>query len=281
MTTDRNSDETVDLLQDERNRAILNILHETSEPLSVGSLAEALVDRNHSILSAAEYEETLEQISISLHHNRLPRLSAAGLVEYDPQENTATFSATDIEAEWHNIEMIEEALTTLQPGDDGTDDIGVITGRTSVLEAGQSIADSASEELFCMYTSDELFEEDCMRSLQEALDRRVEIYAGSRDEDVLEFYQERLPEATLWEPQLDWMNSESTEPRIEWLILADREQVALSIRNADNDGKGEQARAIVGNGSDNPFVVLVRELLGPRLDHLDFQSEDFRDHLPF
>ncbi len=281
MTEDRNNDETICLLQDERNRTILNILHDESEPLSVESLAEALVDRTHDIISSAEYEEILDQVIISLHHDRLPRLSAAGLIEYDHQENTATFSAANTAVEWHNIEMIEEALNTLQPGNDATDDIGVITGHTSVLKAGQSIADSASEELFCMYASDALFEEDCIRSLEEALDRGVEIYAGSRDEDILEFYQERLPEATLWEPQLDWMDSEFTEPRIEWLILADRKQVALSIMNEDNAGRDEQACAMIGKGADNPFVVLVRELLGPRLDHLDFQSEEFRDRLPF
>jgi hypothetical protein len=45
--------------------------------------------------------------------------------------------------------------------------------------------------------------------------------------------------------------------------------------------KARRETAVIGAGEDNPLVVLVRELLGPRLDHLDYQSENFRSELPF
>jgi len=38
---------------------------------------------------------------------------------------------------------------------------------------------------------------------------------------------------------------------------------------------------MTGDGTTIPPVVLVRELLGPRLDHLDYQSDDFLGALPF
>ncbi len=38
---------------------------------------------------------------------------------------------------------------------------------------------------------------------------------------------------------------------------------------------------MVGDGRANPLVTLVRELLGPRLEHLDYQSDQFLDELPF
>ena len=47
---------------------------------------------------------------------------------------------------------------------------------------------------------------------------------------------------------------------------------------ADTDDPVETA--IVGHGRSHPVVVLVRDLLGPRLDHLDFQSDAFSDELP-
>lgn len=37
--------------------------------------------------------------------------------------------------------------------------------------------------------------------------------------------------------------------------------------------------ALVGEGEANPLVVLARELLGPRLDHLDYQTDDFISNL--
>lgn len=45
------------------------------------------------------------------------------------------------------------------------------------------------------------------------------------------------------------------------------------------DGQYPEEKAMVGGGVDNPLVVLVRELLGPRLDHLDYQSADLRSQL--
>jgi hypothetical protein len=38
--------------------------------------------------------------------------------------------------------------------------------------------------------------------------------------------------------------------------------------------------AITGEDEDDSPVVLLRQLLGSRLDHLDAQSEDFRSQIP-
>jgi hypothetical protein len=38
--------------------------------------------------------------------------------------------------------------------------------------------------------------------------------------------------------------------------------------------------AITGEDEDDSPVVLLRQLLGSRLDHLDAQGEDFRSQVP-
>lgn len=131
-----------------------------------------------------------------------------------------------------------------------------------------------------MYVSTDLLEDECICRARNAHERGVSMYMGSRSEAVRELTRERLPEATIWEPQLDWLNSPGF-PRIGRLILMDRRKVMLAILNepATDDPYPEET-AVVGAGEHHPLVSLVRELLGPRLDHLDYQSDDFRTELP-
>ena len=43
---------------------------------------------------------------------------------------------------------------------------------------------------------------------------------------------------------------------------------------------GYRETVITGEGADSTLVVLIRELLGSRLDHLDAQSADFGSEIP-
>lgn len=78
---------------------------------------------------------------------------------------------------------------------------------------------------------------------------------------------------------MDWMYPDSKFPKISRLILAVRNEVVLGqwLKN----GNTKQEVAMIGDGTTNPLVVLVRELLGARIDHLDYQSDDLLEQLPF
>ncbi len=79
---------------------------------------------------------------------------------------------------------------------------------------------------------------------------------------------------------MDWMYEQSRYPKVSRLIVADRSKVVVGLWEEDVDGMKTEI-AMVGEGATNPLVVLVRELLGPQLDHLDYQSDEFLGSLPF
>ena len=271
------------LLAGERNRAILTLLRDAARPLHVNELAERLVARESTLLSSSDHERELERVRLTLHHNHLPKLAEVGLVEYDCEENIATFQdSIAVDAEWLDVEAVSELQARFGMGS-GADkrSIGVVEGRESVIERGKQLADEAEEELFLMYVSEDLLEDDCLSHAGNAIERGVDISLGSQNPAVRRQVRSQLPEATIWEPQSDWMDVPSRYPKVGRLVLADREKLMFALLD-EPDADGTYAEtAVTAEGEQNPLVVLVRKLLGPRLDHLDYQSETFRSELPF
>ncbi|WP_227354811.1 DUF7344 domain-containing protein [Haladaptatus salinisoli] len=269
------------LLADARNRTIAHLVQNAGGSLHISELADRIASRHAGILESDEYEGRFERVLISLHHNHLPKLADAGLVEYDREDNLVRYR-TDaaVDAEWVDGEKIDRLLARFQPESESDENaIGVLEDRASIIEHGRVLADEADEELFCMYISDDLLEENCICHAKDAVARDVKIYLGSQNETVRDLARRRLPEATLWEPQSDWVREKGR--RIGRLVLADREKVMLALLDGDEASGTGRETAMIGEGWNNPLVVLVRELLGPRLDHLDYQSDEFRSELPF
>ncbi|WP_246998114.1 DUF7344 domain-containing protein [Halosolutus gelatinilyticus] len=269
------------LLAETRNRDILSILNDAARSLTVTDLAERLVARGDTGIDAAD-ENALERVVLSLHHKTLPTLDDAGLVSYDPAENVVSYeNYPSVVSERQELDAFDELLSYFRPTAGAADDtIGVVEGREDAIEYGRFLADEAENELFCMYVSTDLLEDECIRRAQNAIDSGVEMYIGSHNAEVRDLARERLPEATVWEPQFDWVTDPSRYPMVGRFVFADREKIMLSVLD-EPDTDSETEVAIVGDGKDNPLVVLVRELLGSRLDHLDYQNEDLLDQLPF
>lgn len=267
---------------DTEYRFILAAVDNAPEPLHCNELAERLVKRDETVLVADEYERRLERKRIWLHHSALPRLAEDGFIHYDREANMVS-SETDrtVEVAWHEGVAMDE-LVSILGADHRTDSssIGVVEGRQAVIDYGRNLADEAVAELFCMYANTGLLEDECLYHAEEAIHRGVEMYMGSRNEDVRAFIRRHLPEVTIWEPLRGWMDAPIGYPKVGRLVLADRRKVMLAIlEEPDHEGEHSHEKAMVGEGEDNPLVVLVRELFGPRLDHLDFQSEDFQSKL--
>ncbi|ELY66220.1 DUF7344 domain-containing protein [Natronococcus jeotgali] len=270
---DSQDEELIRLLTDSTNRAILTVLNEASHGLSVTEVATRLISENG---------KELEQMTISLHHNYLPRLVEAGLITYDRGENIVTErNGTTSTAEWMDTDVLNELISRFRTGhrtDEST--VGRLEGREDVYDYCRGLAERAEDELFLIYASDELLDKECLPYAERAIERGVEFHAGTKNEDAREFFREYLPEATIWDPQMDWMYQQASYPKVSRLIVADREKVAVGLWNEDADGTRTEI-AMVGEGKTNPLVVLIRELLGPRLDHLDYQSDEFLEGLPF
>ena len=62
-----------------RRRIVLSVLAEREPPIDVGTLGQAVAERERS----APDEQTVHHVRMSLHHAHLPKLADAGLVEYD------------------------------------------------------------------------------------------------------------------------------------------------------------------------------------------------------
>ncbi|MDS0476893.1 ArsR family transcriptional regulator [Natrinema sp. 1APR25-10V2] len=270
---DSQDDELIRILTDSTNRAILTVLTEASHELSVTEIAQQL---------ASENEKGLDQMVISLHHNYLPRLADVGLIEYDRDTNVVTEGNNSLDdASWMDTDVLNELVSRFRT-EHGTDEstVGRLEGREEVYDYCRKLADRAEDELFLIYASDELLTEECLPHAESAIEREVEFHAGAKSQEVRRFFRECLPEATIWDPQMDWMYEQANYPKVSRLIVADRNKVVIGLWDEDRDGTKTEI-AMVGDGTTNPLVVLVRELLGPRLDHLDYQSDDFLEGLPF
>ncbi|WP_436928714.1 DUF7344 domain-containing protein [Halosimplex halobium] len=279
---DSRREEILSLLTEEINRTVVSVVQQGAGEWTVPELAETIVAEDAAVVPAGDYEERLAETRITLHHERLPQLDDAGLIAYDRAENVVSegeYTAAD--ALWTDIDEIDGLLSEFLTGHDVDDRrIGILHGREAIYDYGRELADRADEELFLIYTSDELLDEECLPHAENAIERGVDVSAGVKSEDARQFFVECLPDATVWEPQLDWMRSEGTYPTVSRLILADRRKVVVGLWDEADDGTRTEV-AMIGEGETNPLVVLVRELLGPRLDHLDFQSDAFVGDLPF
>ena len=75
----------VRLLASYRRRVLLDVVVDRSMPVGLETLAAAVGEAESG---AGELErETVDRIAITLHHNHLPRLADAGVLDYDPASN--------------------------------------------------------------------------------------------------------------------------------------------------------------------------------------------------
>lgn len=72
------------------------------------------------------------------------------------------------------------------------------------------------------------------------------------------------------------MNMHSERDTVGRLLFADQEALLLATLSTQNEHTDQHETAITGTGENNVLVMLVRELLGSRLAHLDEQSENVR-----
>lgn len=73
--------EVADCLADERRRTVLVVLEERGS-ISRRGLASAVAERE---VPGEPKPDAVEEVLIALHHVHLPRLAAAGLLEYDSE----------------------------------------------------------------------------------------------------------------------------------------------------------------------------------------------------
>lgn len=81
--TSTDFDDVLDLCRHEHRRIILAVLAPGQGSFTMDELTAAIVRQNHHADMDTIPDGTVTQIRRSLHHDHLPRLQAAGLIDYD------------------------------------------------------------------------------------------------------------------------------------------------------------------------------------------------------
>lgn len=270
-------DDVLRSLADKRRRIILSELHRTDGRMDRTDLAIAVTEK---LRPDSDRDVAVEEVLVESHHLHLPKLEEAGLVTYDTDTEIVTYEGhPSLDEEWLVAGTDDTPRAILSMAEKSAD-IWTLEGRDNVIERGRALCESADEELFMMFTIEGTVETACVRRIQDALDRGVDVYLGTQNRELRDLVREHAPEVVIWEPQLDWLNLPPTREKVGRLIMADREELLIgTIGEEDPDGIPPET-AITGTGEDNPLVMLLREMLGSRLDHLDAQSEDFLSEIP-
>lgn len=271
-------------LADSRRRTILAVLANQYHPLSTETLARDVAAREDDTTERDIPQERVESVLTSLVHVHLPLLNDAGLVGYDAETDSVSYEGHPmLRVSWlenrtdGNRSDDEHRVST-----DATDaDIRTLQGRETIITTGQSLCERAEDELFMLLTTTGLLEEGCFRRIEDALDRGVDVYVGSRDPRVREMVRERAPDVVIWKPKVDWLTLPPNGESVGRLVFADREAVLLGTLGAPAAGDDVyDETAILGDGQDNGLVVLMRQMLGSRLDHITAQSETVYSEIP-
>lgn len=273
---DESLDALFDGLADSRRRIALSVLGQQYHPISLETLARDVAARESDTPERDVPQDHVDRIIVRLTHAHLPLLEDAGLVDYDTESDLVAYGGhPDLRVRWLEPSF-EEVVVGAETGTagSGATDVRTLDGTETIVSHGQSLCETADEELFLMFSTTGLLEEGCFARIAAALDRGVDVYLGSRDPMVRETVRERVPGVVLWEPRLDWLNLPAEEETIGRLVFADRESIMLATLGEKRSAGDYDETAIVGEGSDNGLVALMRQLLSARIDHLDAQDED-------
>ncbi|WP_254763995.1 DUF7344 domain-containing protein [Natrinema marinum] len=275
-------DALFEALADERRRTVLSVLGDQYHPIATETLARDVAAREAGTTERAVSDDRVHEVHTSLVHVHLPVLHEATLVSYDASAGQAAYEGHPaVRAEWLRSadgSTVTNGETAASIEDEAP--VRTLEGRETIVTTGQSLCEGTENELFLLFTTTGLLEEACFRRIEDAVDRGVDVYLGSSDPRVRELVRERVPGVTVWEPQRDWFDLPAAGDSVGRLVFADREAVMLGAIGRPSSGDDRPAEtAIVGKGSQNGLVVLLRQLLGSRLERLDGRRDDA--HVPF
>ncbi|WP_123623273.1 hypothetical protein [Halorubrum sp. CSM-61] len=268
-------DAVFDALADDRRRTILDVLSHQIGRIHVETLARELGARERGVAESDISEASVEEVLTRLRHVDLPHLAEAGLVRHDPEARTVAYAGHPaLRVPWMHSALHHEFRQRLT-GEAEPDGIGELEGRERVVSFGQSVIESAEEELFCMFTDTGLLKTGCLARVRDAArERDVDVYLGTRDPAVKEYVEENAPEVVVWNPDTGWLNLPAEGDRIGRLLMADRETVMLgTLTEEQSDGLYEE-QAMIGDGEHNTLVTMVRQLVAPHLEAVSGDVED-------
>lgn len=116
-STDPTRDAAYGLLRSGRRRRVVDhLLGFVGEPVPVDALATAVARREHDTAAAGLDADARERVALSLDHCHLPKLQAAGVVDYDRRRGTVTATPRLEALEPYLVDESEAARSTESDG---------------------------------------------------------------------------------------------------------------------------------------------------------------------
>lgn len=261
-------------LADARRRTILDVLSHQYQAVQTETLAREVAAKERDMAERDVPTEAVDRLLVPFQHAHLPALRDAGLIEYDAEERTVAYGGHPLlRVPWMHSRLEQDFRASLTESA-ADEDVWTIEERERIVSYGQSLCEAADDELFLLFTATGLLETGCFDRIRRAADDGVDVYLGTADPTVREFVAENAPDVTLWEPQRNWLDFPIAEGNVGRLVFADRKTVMLGTLGAKDDEGVHEEKAIAGDGTDNPLVVMLRQMLRPQLEQFDADAAE-------
>ena len=142
-----------------------------------------------------------------------------------------------------------------------------LSGREAIAARTQQILTGADNEIFLVVGSDETSRR-LYESLEAATVRDIDAIVGTLTSSAREELRERIPNAEVFETELDWLREETPEEETSICIIVMVDRATLLVSSQTDHGLGEERTesAIFGSGFSNGLIVIARRLLARGLD---------------
>jgi len=223
-------------------------------------------------------------------HSEVPRtrvydairvLEAEGLVEVQhssPQQFRAVSvdeaTATLRRKYDDRLDTLESYLDSLErEGEadelDQVQEVWSLAGQDGITSRTLDIVEAAEDEILLLAVDEEILSEDLLAALTDAIGRGVNVIVGGISGAIVESIQTELPEAEVFETELDWLVGSNgdveDEVAIGRLLLVDRETLLVSSFYPDEGTEQHTEQAVFATGLGNGVVVLIRRLIATGL----------------
>ncbi|WP_248910939.1 TrmB family transcriptional regulator [Halocatena marina] len=166
------------------------------------------------------------------------------------------------------LNRLQTSLDALEPIEANTRtpplNVWTTTGSETITRRMIDFLDRAADEIILIVNGEPVITDRLLDRVRAASNRGVEIYVGTLSEGVHDRLRTMLPDVTLFESELDWLQPRGAEDEsIGRLLLVDRETLLVSSIGHHSP---VIETALWSEGVDNGLLVIARRLLATGLD---------------
>lgn len=164
------------------------------------------------------------------------------------------------------IESLDQSLNEIDQQKESpaqsSQEVWSLSGRKSVAARTCQIITEADEEIILVVGSESVLTEELFDALDATIDRGVEVVLGAIASPTRTQIRERLPDAYVFETELDWLEgTDEDDPSIGVLLVVDRNVLLVSSQIEHGPDEDRTETAVFGSGFTNGLVVVARRLL--------------------